>query len=495
MNFALVYYLKGNNNFHIDRMIIFIFLALITIVHAFNEVHPTFIDNGSSYFVSMVEEIPKQFQAMKKQQTIGLLPNTTISESPSSTASIQTETMTAGMTYLNPTSKDEAFSVNITINAKDYPVLLDTGSPYLWLYASNCTDNSCLGKDNFDSSKAHELNGTFALSYDSGIASGHIYEDSIIIGGFETHDYKFGVADHVPDLFEPYQFSGVLGLPADNSSSTGLVNAISFLFENGDIRQSKFTICIGEYESERDNSGLLFFGETKEQLHEGEIYTSPLIEEAVSHWEFKIDSVYVNDYQITFDSLKIDQENSTTSRIGLLDSGTTSLILSTSDATKIHSFFEDSITDGQNFAIYCNSTLEFEIEISGKNWTLTPDMYISSAYPSNGDLSGYCVSSIQGINFTEDGAWILGILFMKDKYVEFDYENQWIGLAERNNNLKFVEAPKSTAPVPTASTTITTSSSIAATAISTISSVKNDAYSQKSQRQWIFPFILSLLAY
>jgi hypothetical protein len=439
-----------------------IIAGLINLSFAFNGISPSYVNEKNSYFVSEVKVLPAEFSVHQKQQTL-IATNTSAYKSSnlvaSSTVSIQTETMTAGMTYLYASQNNEAYSVNITLNAKDYPVLIDTGSPYLWLYSSNCTANSCKGKELFNAERATQLNGTFALNYDSGTASGLIYKDSIIIGGYETQNFEFGVADEVPDLFQKYEFSGVLGLPADNASITGLVNAVSFLSENGDISQSKFTICMGNYDSDEVNDGLLFLGSTKDILHNGEIYTSPIIHQAVSHWEIKIDSVYVNDYQISFPALQIDNEISNISRIGLLDSGTTSLVLSTSDANIIHSFFKSSITDGQNYAILCNSTLNFEFEISGKNWTLTPEMYIGSEYPVDSTLHGYCVSNIQGIDSTNDGAWILGILFMQNKYVEFDYENQWIGLAERNNNIKFVNPPSNNtnSVISTPSTTLITS--------------------------------------
>lgn len=490
-----------------------VLFSFLRFTQAFINIHPSYVNVSDSYYVPISDDIAKQFQVKNKQVVLqgSSLKNQSISttttssfSTPSSTVSIQTETMTAGMTYLYSDDDSEAFQINITLNAKDYPVLIDTGSPYLWLYSSNCTDDSCLNKELFSTTGATNVNGTFALTYDSGVASGSIYEDEIIIAGFQVKDFEFGVANNVPALFKDYSFSGVLGLPADNASTTGLVNAVSFLSEEGDINSSKFTICIGEYDSDSENSGLLFLGSTKNSLYTGEIYTSPIIEEAISHWEFKIDSVYVDDYQISFNQLEINDELTNISRIGLLDSGTTSLVLSVADAERIHSFFYNAITDGQNYAILCNSTLNFEFEISGKNWTLTPEMYIGSTYPTNGDLNGYCVSNIQGFDSTNDGAWILGILFMMNKYVEFDYENQWIGLAERNNDIKFVNPPSnsaSTLPIQTTFTSIasvitsTTSSSSVSLITKNITQNANDAQNIRpfSSSRWSLSFLLLII--
>lgn len=502
------------------RLIYIAIINLIRFTIAFNDIHPSYVNHDDAYYVSEVKTMPSQYKAHLKQIALQIYSNATsisnttlthsstittpaVSLSSSTLSSIQTETMTAGMTYLYSDNNDEAFFVNVTIDCTNYPVLIDTGSPYLWLYSSSCDDPACKEKKLFQTKDATKINGTFALSYDSGVASGSIYEDKIIIAGYESNDFEFGVADNVPGLFESYDFSGVLGLPADNTSTTGLVNAVSFLYETGEIDASKFTICIGEYESDSTNSGLLFLGSTKDSLHVGDIYTSSIIENS-NHWEFKIDTIFVDQYQISFDSILINNVSTSFSRIGLLDSGTTSLVLPPSDANIIHSFFTNAITDGENYAILCNSTLTLEFEISGKNWSLTPEMYIGNAYSSSSELAGYCVSNIQGLNSTSDGTWILGILFMQNKYVEFDYENQWIGLAERNQNIKFVNPPdqSTTSSVATISiasdidTTMTTST-IKSTTESSISSTTLTKHSNNaiqnipiSNSYWSMPLIL-----
>lgn len=485
------------------QLVYFTIINLLELTIAFNDIHPSYVNHEDAYYVSEVETMPSKYKAHLKQIALQIGSNVTSILSPTSTqlssiitsagslstvvpSSMETETMTAGMTYLYSDNNNEAYFVNVTIESSNYPVLIDTGSPYLWLYSSDCDDIACKEKKLFEAKEATKINETFALSYDSGAASGTIYKDKIIIAGYESSDFEFGVAENVPSLFESYDFSGVLGLPADNASTTGLVNAVSFLYETGEIDASKFTICIGEYESDSTNSGLLFLGSTKNSLHVGDIYTSSLIENS-NHWEFKIDSIFVDQFQISFDSIQINNVSTSFSRIGLLDSGTTSLVLPPSDATIIHSFFPNAITDGENYAILCNSTLTLEFEISGKNWSLTPEMYIGNAYSNSSELSGYCVSNIQGLNSTSDGTWILGIYFMQNKYVEFDYENQWIGLAERNQNIRVINPTDelNTSSITTVSiasdtdTTLTTST-IPSTTASSISSTTMSKHSNNA---------------
>lgn len=460
---------------------------------AFQTLKPQFITDVERTYVS--EFIQQPLQHQRKQATLAL-------NSPSSsTISIQTETMTAGMSYLHTDANDQsAFYIDITIDSKDYPVLLDTGSPYLWLYSSDCKSAACLANtDNLLPSNSPGmtfLNHTFDLSYtQKTIASGDIVkEDLMIIANFKTHNFEFGLANEAPDIFENYPFVGVLGLPADNSSVTGLTNIVSFLSESGDINHSKFTICMGEFESDHQNSGLLFLGDTKSDLKQGEMYTSNLITSSNSHWEFVIDNVYINDDQIAFNSMEIGNSATNYSRIGLLDSGTTSLVLPKDDALVIHSFFPNAITDGENYAIYCNSTNEINLEISGKNWTIPASDYLGSAYELNSNLAGYCVSNIQGLDSTNDNSWILGILFMMDKYVEFDYENQWIGLAERNKNIKFVSPSSGSSSDSTSiHTTLTTSTNSPASIPTSASSKSHNDSPAINQFNSSWLHILSLI--
>lgn len=468
-----------------------------TPVAAFQIVRPQFISSNNGSYVSEYIQ-PPDLQA-RKQATLAL------TETPSTTGAIATETMTAGMSYLHAASNSSsAFYVDLTIDAKAYPVLLDTGSPYLWLYSETCQSSACVeNEDNLlsiDSAGLTFINTTFDLSYtQKTVASGDIVmEDEMIIANFKTHDFKFGLASEVPDIFYGYPFVGVLGLPADNSSVTGLANIVSFLFDNGDINHSKFTICIGEFESDSENAGLIFLGDTMSNLKQGEMYTSNLIKSANSHWEIVIDNVFVNDYHVPFDSMVINSVSTNYSRIGLLDSGTTSLVLPKNDALVIHSFFTNAITDGENYAIFCNSTIDIMLEISGKNWTISSDEYLGPAYSEGSSLEGYCVSNIQGMESTNDNAWILGILFMQNKYVEFDYDNQWIGLAERNESIKFVNPPDESSTVSSSQTTITTStttsSSTGASSTSTVST--HNSASAVFMSSWISlaSLVLSLLS-
>lgn len=479
-------------------------LSLATSVLAFYDTQPELIKFENAKQVptlkTAVELLQKQY-IFELTSNSNSSPTASQSGSATSTQSIQTETVTAGMTYLYSDSSNESFYVNITIESVNYPVLLDTGSPYLWIYSSNCTSSACETDSNknnlFEYNQGKNLESKFELSYDEGYASGLIYEDEVIIGGFKAPDFKFGVADIVPNIFDPYNFVGVLGLPADNSSVTGLVNAVSYLAENGDITSSKFIICMGEYLSDEKNDGILFFGDTKEILHTGDIYTASILKDAISHWEFKIDNVYINSFQVEFDELLIDETKSNYSRIGLLDSGTTSIVLSKNDALTLHSYFTNSFTDGTNYAIYCNSTLDINLEISGKNWTISSDEYIGSAYGDDSELAGYCVSNFQGLDSTSDGAWILGILFMKGKYVEFDYENQWIGLAERNNEIKFVNPPQNTSLAATATTIQTISTSLTATAMTTTATKTSSITTAHNSSVHNFNFnrVLNLIAW
>lgn len=78
-------------------------------------------------------------------------------------------------------------------------------------------------------------------------------------------------------LLTCYSFLRVLGLPASNISSNGPISIVSSFSQIGEIDSDKFSLCIGNYKSNPDNSGLSVLGSEKNYSYPVEIYLSSLI--------------------------------------------------------------------------------------------------------------------------------------------------------------------------------------------------------------------------
>lgn len=407
----------------------------------------------------------------------------------------RTVSLEQGMSFIYTDSSELAYYVQVVIGTTVFQLLLDTGSPYMWVYDADCTGESCSGKTLYNETD-HTVSSTFELSYDSGEASGMVAKDWFSIAGTRSSNFSFGAADTVPDLFANYTFTGVMGL-SENSSGAGLTDVVTELYSAGSISSAKFAMVLGNVDAyDGSNGGLIAFGDTSSQLYTEPKYTVEVLEDSTSHWEVEISSVYVNDTKLTFESLKVNGTNTTSHRIGLLDSGTTSIVLNTEDATTVHQQFEDVITDGSQYAILCNSTQVIYMEIGGHNWTLTPTEYLGEEY--TGTMEGYCVSNIQGLDSTDDGSWILGNRFLRKYYVELDYGAGEVSLAEKADIYicpgKNETYANSTRVNSTTVTTVRTSTSASASASTSATSSSSSMSVDVAAIPSINPFcILGLL--
>ncbi|CCH46359.1 putative cathepsin [Wickerhamomyces ciferrii] len=426
------------------------------------------------YKVNELQEVPKAYktyiqklESSPSSNKIGIAkaPNSPTSKfQNTSSSNPKTLNLSPGITTLHTDDLKECYFVNTTIGNTEYPLIIDTGSAYLWVYGDNCTDEACKDEEKYSSSESSESSSatsTFALSYVTGTAQGEVVEDNIIVNKLATtQKFKFGKADKVPDFFKKYPVSGIFGLPSNDSSA--IQSIISALYDSHAIAKEIFSISLGNFSNteEHPNSGIFAIGEPLEELYEGDIHYTDLIDNDSHYWLIPVESVSLDQYEITFNQsvdLKNGDDNTTTARKALVDSGTTVLALPKQDALDIHSYFDDSITDGSNFAVLCNSTVDLVLKINGQNWTLGPEYYLGEEYHNSTELDGYCVSNIQGIDTAAADSWILGATFLQSVYAVFDVDQQRVGFAEKNTNVKLTSNDTTSNSVANNGSSISTS--------------------------------------
>ncbi len=369
--------------------------------------------------------------------------------------------------------KHETYFIPVNVNGQKIPLMLDTGSPYTWIYSNSCNSPSCGNNILYNvSDKDNVSTSSFSLSYSTGDASGTTLTADVEISDIDLNSFEVGLGTSVPDTFNGYKISGILGLPATNSNHfEGLLNKMK---EENIISQKIFTIClISSYDDETnlEKQGVISFGTIIEEIQSqnGQIYYTPLANGYSALWAIELKGVFVDDFQVTFKNetaIPVGTDTTTKSkmsRIAIVDSGATLLIIPKIDALTLHSYFEDSKTDGSNFAVLCNSTIELHFSIGGHNWTIPPTSYLGPPYSSSSQYSGYCVSNIQGNNIDDKFTWVLGSVFLKNVYAIFNMENSTFGLSERVNNIIFQNENINS------DSTTKTSSSVASVSVSTIS--------------------------
>lgn len=485
-------------------------VLLFTIISSFALVpigQDRFIQTDS-YKVASIQEAPQGFVTyLELLKTSGSSSSSKskdsyLSKSQNSTSKGSTNenstvlNLIPGISTLQTDENNECWFVNTTIGKNQFPLIIDTGSAYLWVYGNDCTDEACQDRALYTptstQSSTSTSTSTFELAYVTGTASGEVVEDNIIVNKLATTEkFKFGKAETVPNFFKNYPVSGIFGLPSNDSSA--IQSIISALYESHAISLEKFSISLGSVSNQSDyaNAGIFAIGDPIKELYQGDVHYSDLIENDSHYWLIEIDSISIDSYSINFTNsvnLENGKGNSSTSRKAIVDSGTTVLVLPKQDALDLHSYFKNSITDGTNFAIYCNSTLNIDLNINGQNWTIPPELYLGSKYPETSQLNGYCVSNFQGIDSAADDSWILGAVFLKSVYAVFDVNNQKIGFATKNTDVLLaststsssgssstIKSPSSTAAYYGNSSSVTTSLSSHSSSASSSKSYKDAA--------------------
>lgn len=450
-----------------------------------------FVDLASAFEVSSVTKCPPEFikRISNEQKLKGKVSKEMVD--PSTSGSAIEINADNGVFLLSSDDNHAAFYLNITIDNSVLPLLVDTASPYVWVYGENCTSQACVNKQLFTPNNSSTIKPeSFALLYSSSTASGVVADVDLIINEqLAIHDFNIGLASQVPEMLLDYNISGVIGLPSDQSASntSSLQNLVQVLYDQQDISEQIFTILLNNGSSNYD--GILTIGVILHDLYQGNISYTPVINNEENYWQVEISNVYMDGFQVEFTDNQQDSYYAISdSRLAIVDSGTTIMTLNRNDAATLHSFFQNSVSDGTNFAIYCNETLEIDLTIGDLNFTIGPDSYLGQRYPQDSLYHGYCVSNFQGLNIDREGSWILGGLFLKNVYSIFDYQQQKIGFAYKNyNDVEIVSLvnnspDSSTSQFTNASSTTTTSSSSRRSSTHTLTTSTTSSTSSTASR-------------
>lgn len=369
----------------------------------------------------------------------------------------------AGMQFVLLSDNEELFHVNALLGDTLFLLLLDTGSPYTWVYGPNCTASTCTLHQVYSSTANSAHNATtvepllFELAYGSDTASGIVVEDTLHLNSLALEQFRFGLASEAPAFLTDYPVSGVVGLPANSTNYPNITNVVDLLADATPpaIRKLLFSILLGLLTgTDTTNNGVFVLGDVVDGLYTGTLLYTSVIPNNHLYWLVAVDETSVGGAVLAFgEAMDVNGTNTTTGRVAIVDLGTTALVMPPADAVVYHQQFPNYVLDGTNYAVYCNSTVEVALSIGGVAWTLDSSQYLGTAYPALLQYYGYCVSNVQALEVTSNSLWILGGVFLKTVYAVFDLEQQLLGLAERNPLVLFttasttlVNAAVSTAP-------------------------------------------------
>ncbi|KAG0052558.1 hypothetical protein BGZ83_002436 [Gryganskiella cystojenkinii] len=314
-------------------------------------------------------------------------------------------------------------TVGLGTPAQNVDVIFDTGSSDLWVQSS--------AYDPSQSSTAKDLGETWQIQYGSGDASGEEYTDIATIGSY-TFTQEFGIAS-TADGFDG--ISGLVGFGPDDLSpitNTGenIPTPVDNLYKNGQIS----TNSVGVYfkaitdGSTQETNGEVTFGGVDSSKYSGSITYVPVTKTspASEYWGIDVSS-------ITYGSTKV-----TSTVHGIVDTGTTLILLSTSAITALYKNISGAKLDN-NSGLYTIPSAQVSklqnitFTIGGVAFTLTPAQY---TVPQNqvaylGGQAGTTYTWIGSLGDNNAGlAFILGQKFLENYYSVYDTTNKRVGLAK-----------------------------------------------------------------
>jgi len=290
-------------------------------------------------------------------------------------------------------------------------VVFDTGSANLWvpntrpfLSSHNIYDHS--------KSSSYKANGTtFAIQYGSGPVSGVFSADTITIGDLKLTDYTFAEVDKTSGLGLGYRlgkFDGILGLGWDAISVGHVPTPMKALVASGQLPEPVFAFYLGN-----NQPGELLFGGVDKKHYTGDFSFVPLSSE--TYW------------QINMDAVKLGSDSVSSVKSAIVDSGTSLLAGPKADVAKIAAKLGAKSILGKEYVVDCSAKLpDLTFTLGGKDFTLEQKDLILQASGSQ------CVLGLTGLDVPAPRGplWILGDVFMRKFYVQFDWGQKRLGFAK-----------------------------------------------------------------
>jgi len=311
-------------------------------------------------------------------------------------------------------------TISLGTPAQDFEVIFDTGSSDLWVCSSLC-GTSCGRHAKYNSKKSvtYIANGTsFDILYGSGPVSGFESVDKLTVGGLVVKDQVFAEVTDASGLtaaFNVDKFDGILGLAFPVLSVNHVTTAFDNIVQQGLVNEAKFAFFLGNTDGD---AGELVLGGSNPEKYTGSFAYVPLKETppyGYTYWTIQLDGFAVKGKKYIAEA----------GESAIVDSGTSIL---TGPSDRVAQIAKDlgahEIIAGE-YAMKCDySAPSFEFTINGATYTLAPSDYLIP----DGNI---CILGIMGLDVEAPlgPLWILGDVFMRKHYTEFDVANKRVGFA------------------------------------------------------------------
>ncbi|KAG0200913.1 hypothetical protein BGX28_006160 [Mortierella sp. GBA30] len=304
-------------------------------------------------------------------------------------------------------------TVSVGTPAQNFKLDFDTGSSDIWFPSSTCNTAACKSHNRFNSAKSstYKQDGRkWTISYgDKSSASGILGSDIVNVGGVSVLQ-TIGLATSESSQFAKSQEDGLFGLGFNTIESVrGVKTFLDNAIAAGAITQPVVSVFLPSVRRNGGVGGEYLFGGIDSTKYTGDLTYINVSRKA--YWQIPMDD-------ITYNGKSLGQANE-----GIVDTGTTLVIISTAAAEAVHNQIEGAVftpataTESAYWSVPCSlqsSTSNVGFTLGGKTFNVP---IADVAYEDLGDGSGNCYSGIQG---GQDDLWILGDVFIKNNYCVFD---------------------------------------------------------------------------
>ncbi|KAF7301321.1 Acid protease [Mycena indigotica] len=310
-------------------------------------------------------------------------------------------------------------TVQIGTPARDFNLILDSGSGDLWVSSDQCTSENGSGCGNHTflgsdvSSSFVNSRKKWSITYGSGFANGEIVNDTIVIAGMVMNDHTFGVAHSISSSFSGDTIAdGLMGLSKSGLSTQGVPTPVEALRNLGFFKSAITSYRLPRLIDNENNGEVTFGG-----LDETKFDPSTRVDINASNSSFWI---------IPLEGVSVDgQSVAVNSTEALMDNGTTLLVVPTADAVALHSQIPGAKQQGSGqFSIPCDTTTNVSLRFGGRDFAIDPKDLV---FASRGRKTGDCTS---GIGSFDDDKWLVGDTFLKAVYFSTNVDANTVTLAK-----------------------------------------------------------------
>jgi len=285
-------------------------------------------------------------------------------------------------------------------------VIFDTGSSNLWVPIT--APAGAMSKHIYkpSSSSTHVASDkVFKIMYGSGPVSGHFCKDDVSFAGVALKDYTFAAVDKLDGLGQSYSMSpmdGILGMGFDSMVQGGGMSPFGALVESGQLDEPVFGFYLGDNQVSE-----LVIGGRDTNHFSGELHYVPLTH--AMYWQVRLDGIEVGGSPVQLST-----------SAAIVDSGTSLLVGPQDDVAGVAYQLGAEEQQGMYIADCSVDLPTVSFSFGGRAFTLQGKDLVLQRQGSQ------CLLGLQG---SDMNLWILGDVFMRPYYVEFDWGRQRMGFA------------------------------------------------------------------